>query len=181
MIHLGRDKWLFAGVFAVHGLSEERRNKEGERYFMYETTELKGLEHLTGRAIVQFDKGFRASYLIGKNYGDKLVVTELRDQRMSVGDFPGYNAVLLPYHLLGTIVREELPSWKSALSNVSGVYIITDIKTGKPYVGSAYGGEGIWPRWAVYARTGHGDNKEIKELLNLHGADYLPEFPVCYS
>lgn len=46
------------------------------------------------------------------------------------------------------IASEEIPSWKSALCNVVGVYIIVDIKTGKQHIGNAYGGEGthyiIW-------------------------------------
>ncbi|GAG38250.1 unnamed protein product, partial [marine sediment metagenome] len=105
-----------------------------------------------------------------------LIVSEIRDQRMSVGDFPGYNAVLLSYRLLCTIVREDLPSWKSVLSNVSGVYIITDNKTGKHYIGSAYGGDGIWQRWVRYAENGHGGNKELKQLLKKRGKGYVQNF-----
>jgi len=92
---------------------------------------------------------------------------------MSVGDFPGYNSVLLSYPLLRTITREDLPSWRSALSSVSGVYVITDNETGKLYVGSAYGGNGIWQRWQAYAKSGHGGNKELKALLREHGRDYV--------
>ena len=44
------------------------------------------------------------------------------------------------------IVDNNLPSWKTALSNVKGVYIIVDTKNGKQYVGSAYGDECIWQR-----------------------------------
>jgi hypothetical protein len=62
LIHLSKDRWLFAGVYVVLGFKKRR---EGKRtWFHYSTKELKGLEHLTGRAIVQFDKKFRASYLI---------------------------------------------------------------------------------------------------------------------
>jgi len=175
LIHLGRNKWLFAGVFLVEGVSGEHNDKRG-RYFLYKTTEMHGLEHLVGRAIVKFEKKFRASYLKGAKYGDELVVTEIRDQKMSVGDFPGYNGVLISYSLLKTIVREEIPSWRSALKIVSGIYIITDRKTGRVYVGSAYGGDGIWQRWAAYANTGHGGNKEIKALLKKMGASYARNF-----
>jgi len=174
LIHLGKDKWLFAGIYSVHGFKER---KEGKRIrYYYSTNELKGFEHLVGHAIIKFEKKFRASYLVGKKHSDNLMVAEIRDQRMSVGEFPGYNSVLLSYRLLCTIVREEIPSWKSALSNISGVYVISDMKTGKQYVGSAYGGDGIWHRWIRYAKDGHGGNKEIKTLLNRKGHKYSSNF-----
>ena len=95
---------------------------------------------------------------------------------MSVGDFPGYNSILLSFRLLATIVREDHPSWKAALSNVSGVYVITDNKNGKHYIGSAYGGGGIWQRWKAYMKNGHGGNKELRKLLKDKGKDYAQHF-----
>jgi len=174
LIHLGKDKWLFVGIYAVLGVKQRKLRKKTR--FYYSTKELDGLDHLTGRAIIQFEKNFRASYLRGEKYADNLIVSEMRDQRMSVGDFPGYNAVLLSYRLLCTIIREDLPSWKSALSNVSGVYIITDNKSGKQYIGSAYGGKGIWQRWTSYAKNGHGGNKELKQLIKQKRKDYIQNF-----
>jgi len=174
LIQLKNDSWLFAGIFNVNGEPVEKKNKES--YYLYSTTEVKGLEGLTGRAIVAFEKGFRASYLIGAKYCDKLIVSELREQRMSIGDFPGYNSVLLPYQMLKTVVRESLPSWESALSNVAGIYIVTDKKTGKKYVGSAYGGGGFWQRWVAYANNGHGGNKELRDLLKQKDKAYAENF-----
>ena len=56
--------------------------------------------------------------------------------------------------------------WEDKLSAVAGVYLITDTKTGKHYVGSASGMEGgIWGRWSEYARTKHGGNKRLVELI----------------
>lgn len=185
LIHLGGDKWLFAGVYVVEGVKLLKKGEPDPYFspggvqkdcFKYSTRELNGLEHLTGRAIVRFEKKFRASYLVGKKYYDHLVVCEIRDQKMSVGDFPGYNSILLPFRLLCTIVRENLPSWKSALCNVSGVYVITDNKTGKHYIGSAYGGEGIWQRWCAYARDGHGSNRDLRQLIKINGSDYAQNF-----
>jgi hypothetical protein len=129
--------------------------------YHYETTELRGLEHLVGRVIVTFSKRFRASYLRGSSYGDRLAVNEIRQERLSVGEFPGYNGVLVSHHNLKTIIRDEIPSWRSAPCSVSGVYLIVDKTNGKPYVGSACGVGGIWQRWAAYAKDGHGGNKEL--------------------
>jgi len=62
------------------------------------------------------------------------------------------------------------------MSNVAGIYIIVDNETGKQYVGCAYGGEGIWQRWASYAKNGHGGNKELKALLKEKGQEYVRNF-----
>ena len=54
--------------------------------------------------------------------------------------------------------------------------MITDTLTGKQYVGSAYGGVGVWQRWSIYANTGHGGNKQLRALLNENGDDYKLNF-----
>jgi len=163
LIHLGGTRWLFAGVFAVLGV--KAGNDHNPNGYEYSTKELDGLDHLTGRAIVEFNKTFRASYLRSGKYEDQLLVVAIRDRRMTIGDFPGFNSVLLSHTMLRTVIREANPSWRTALSNVSGVYVITDTSSGKQYVGSAYGGIGIWQRWSEYAKNGHGGNKELRELL----------------
>lgn len=55
--------------------------------------------------------------------------------------------------------------WQQGLGEVAGVYLITDERSGKHYVGSASGGEGILQRWLQYASSGHGGNKRLIELL----------------
>ncbi|MFN3760161.1 MAG: GIY-YIG nuclease family protein [Algoriphagus aquaeductus] len=53
------------------------------------------------------------------------------------------------------------------LSSIKGVYLISDSLTGKLYVGSAYGEDGIWGRWSQYVSTnGHRNNKTLKELIS---------------
>ncbi len=175
LIHLSGQRWLFAGVFEVLGVKHGKW-KSSPCYYKYATRELDGLDHLTGKAIVEFNKTFRASYLRGEKYADQLTVVAIRDQRMTIGDFPGFNSVLLSYVMLKTLVRESHPSWRTALFNVSGVYLITDTKTGKHYVGSAYGGEGIWQRWISYAKTGHGGNRELRKLLRAEGKNHSQHF-----
>ena len=52
----------------------------------------------------------------------------------------------------------------NALSSVNGIYLIRDKSSGKLYVGSAYGEDGLYGRWLNYAHNGHGGNKELKGL-----------------
>lgn len=59
-------------------------------------------------------------------------------------------------------------TWQQGLGSIAGVYLITDEKSGRQYVGSAYGLNGIWQRWCAYAATGHGGNLELIELLKNH-------------
>ena len=174
LIHLESDRWLFAGLYKV--LEIRKIRQKGTHYFKYDTEEIDGLAHLSGMAVISFRKTFRASYLRGKKYGEKLIVSELRTQKMSIGDFPGFNAVVLSFHELQTIIREKIPSWKSALSNVAGIYLITDKSNGKHYVGSACGEQGIWKRWEEYANNKHGGNKELKSLLKTKGSEHSEQF-----
>ena len=95
LIHLGSSRWLFAGVFDVLGRADGRPGyPEG---YTYATREVAGLEHLTGRAIIHFEKTFRASYLIGRKHADLLSVAAILEQRMSIRDFPGYKSVLVSH------------------------------------------------------------------------------------
>ena len=84
----------------------------------------------------------------------------------SIRDFVSYRDVRLAYHELKQIVSSASSNvtWKTALSSVNGVYLIRDTASGKVYVGSAYGKDGILGRWSTYAKTGHGENLMLKGL-----------------
>lgn len=79
----------------------------------------------------------------------------------SISDFVSYSDVKLDYYELKTLMKDANSNltWRNALSSVNGVYLIRDTSTGKLYVGSAYGVEGIYGRWKSYATTGHGNDK----------------------
>lgn len=158
-------RWLFVGVYAVLGVGPDPEY-DG---FLYQLEKVSGLSHLDGRAIINFPKTFRASYLVGENHRQSLLVSAIREERLSIVDFPGFNGVRLSFEMLESIFRQDHPSWRAGLANVSGVYLVTDIETGLQYVGSAYGGIGLWQRWAIYAKNGHGGNKELRLLLKKHG------------
>ena len=174
LIHLYEDKWLFAGIYQVLGV---KHRKDGEKnWYEYGTKEITGIDHLVGRVVVQFRKRFIAAYLIGPKYIDKLLVSEIRDKRMRVTDFPGYNAVNISYRALRTIVRKNMPQWKSALSNVGGVYLVTDTHTGKLFVGSTVTGDSIWHQWVSFAINGHAEIKPLRRVLSREEGDYQFNF-----
>lgn len=84
-----------------------------------------------------------------------------------LGVFLGYQNVRLRHHELQRIFAHDEPSWKEALSSVKGVYVITDLSTGKLYVGSASGeANGLWQRWSTYAHLSNltGGNKVLEDM-----------------
>lgn len=95
---------------------------------------------------------------------DKEVV-ELKGKK-AIAEFPGFNQIDLDYFELQKITQypDANITWKSALSSVNGVYLIRDKASGKLYVGSAYGADGIFGRWSTYAQSGHGGNLELKGM-----------------
>ena len=85
--------------------------------------------------------------------------------------FPGYDNVNLSWSDLSRVLAKD--SWKTALQNQKGVYLITDTSNGKMYVGSAYGERMLLGRWEDYVKTGNGGNKELKELSFEHIKQYF--------
>ena len=99
-----------------------------------------------------------------KHYG-KLEVAEILREPYSGRVFPGYENIDLTFSELETLVLRGRPDWKQALELAKGIYLITDTKTEKRYIGSAYGNVGIWSRWSNYVVTGHGGNVELRALV----------------
>lgn len=79
--------------------------------------------------------------------------------------FPGFDRLILDYSQLQAVMREHrYTSWRTALSSVVGIYLITDTRDGRHYVGKADGAENIRQRWSIYAANGHGGNVELRGL-----------------
>jgi hypothetical protein len=92
-------------------------------------------------------------------------VLEIKGKK-SIGDFQSFGLVDLNYQDLKKLIQfpDTNLTWLKALSSVNGVYLIKDKLSGKLYVGSAYGDQGIYGRWSAYAKNGHGGNLELKGL-----------------
>lgn len=89
-------------------------------------------------------------------------------------NFPGYDKVRLSYKQLESIIKRGKYDWIAALENQKAVYLLTDKSNGKMYVGSATSDYGmLLQRWRSYIDNGHGGNKELIELVNKKGFDYI--------
>jgi hypothetical protein len=74
--------------------------------------------------------------------------------------FPGYDKVNISWGEMSRLIEKD--TWKTALQNQKGVYLISDISNGKKYIGSAYGEHMILGRWKSYIKTGNGGNNGLK-------------------
>lgn len=151
--------WLFVGLYSVNGVTA----KSGG--FCYDLSEIPECSELNGRLVVKFARPGRNSYLKAERWADGMTAHEVRRDRLTIREFPGYRSVDISFAELQHLAKESPASWSAALSSVAGVYLITDLKLGKLYVGSASGQGGFWSRWLGYAKTGHGGNSELRHLL----------------
>lgn len=79
--------------------------------------------------------------------------------------FPGFDRLVLDRAQLQAVMREHrYAAWRTALSSVVGVYLITDTRDRRQYVGKADGAESIRQRWSAYAANGHGGNVELRNV-----------------
>ena len=151
-----QDVWLFGGIFRVLARHEDR----------YEVELTKRGEIFIGRLKLRSPYRSRSTRVNFENHFDKFEVSEILPELYAGRAFPGYESIDLSFTELEALVQNDRPDWRSHLENVKGVYLITDTRTGKRYVGSAYGDQGIWSRWVSYAKSGHGGNAELRELIS---------------
>lgn len=150
------DMWLFGGVFRVLARHDDRYDVELSE---------DGSEFI-GRLKLRSDYRDRGTRVNFENHYPDLEVQEILREPYSGRPFPGYDEIDLSFEELESLVRNNRPDWRAALESVKGIYLITDIKTSRRYVGSAYGDQGLWYRWCSYIASGHGGNVELKTLIS---------------
>ncbi len=157
------DTWLFGGIFQVLA-------RHPDRYEVVLTNEGAGF---IGRLKLGSPYRSRGTRVNLENHLADLTVEEILREPYSGRGFPGFEDIDLAFEELEALVLKGRPDWKAALESVKGVYLITDVKTGKRYVGSAYGEHGIWSRWCSYVASGHGGNVELRALATDTSPDYM--------
>lgn len=163
----GKDYYIFGGLYKVAETHSENFSCEG-----YKLEKIKEYEEYEKRLIVRINDPIKLSlsylrWYINAQGNLDLEVYELSPSSKTL-NFTGYQNVSLSHKDLARIISNDEPTYKQALSNVKGVYVITDTHTGKLYIGSASGnGEGIWQRWSCYANNldPTGGNKKLTEIL----------------
>ena len=151
-----KDLWL---LFHIGKVTKDL-NRFNDMGYEYET--LLEYEKYFGRLIVKFKNKSQTMIRLAKSVIDKCEVVQILPDTYDNDIFPGYDRVNVTWSELSRVITKE--SWKTALQNQKGVYLITDTNNGKMYIGSAYGENMILGRWMSYVKTGHGGNLELKKL-----------------
>lgn len=168
------DCWLFGGIFEV--LSYRKGKTRGGKDGMIYKVRLAELgDSLIGRLVIHWVKDARPKGRKPESMLDDMQISEILPETYAGENFPGYSNINHSYTILENLWLDSKPDWVTALTHCRGVYLITDVRTGHRYVGSAYGEEGIWSRWGNYFSSGgHAGNKLLKKLLSgkKSGIDY---------
>ena len=132
----------------------------------YDLTPVDIMSEYKDRLIIEWSKNTQAWHQWADQPKDIVALYPQTNFR-EINPFSTYEDVLLTYDELVAIVQDTLTynDWKSALSNVNGIYLILDKKTGSQYIGSTYNQDGIFGRWKNYADTKDGGDVGLKALL----------------
>jgi len=163
----GSTRWVFAGIYRPTGKTWIEKQGEEDAHWWYDLERLPAADEWIGRLYIRSTYKERQSRTTGELLTDDLLIEELKPERVSMEEFPGFNQVQITMAQLDLVVKHDLESWRRSLSLVKGIYVITDAKNGKLYVGKADGAEGLWGRWCTYAVTTHGNNVALMQEFGI--------------
>lgn len=155
-IRLDSEKWL---LFSVSEITRDLNILNGVGY---EYKNIEKYQKYIGRLIIRFKNTDQNLVRIASSVIGKCEVVEIMEDVYQGYEFEGYDNVNISYAELKIIINRK--DWKTALINQKAIYLITDIESGKRYVGSAYGDTMLYGRWLAYVDSYHGGNKDLKKL-----------------
>lgn len=162
----GPNYYIFGGIYKIEKIIPELFNTVGYNLVLTDF-----YKDYIKRLIIKLKKPIGRDIYLRKylNIDDNLEpeVYEVAPST-KLGNFMGYNNILLTHKEMQYIIKNEEPTWKNALSKVKGIYVITDTSNGELYIGSASGNDGIWQRWSSYANINNltGGNKIFEDMKN---------------
>lgn len=109
-----------------------------------------------GRLVINWPTPHRLWWRWAK--GGSFPVASIEAESRFVRGMPVWHELVLNWSELSSLPT----SWRAALGQWRGIYLIYDTMRQASYVGSAYGENNILGRWLAYARTGHGGNVELR-------------------
>ncbi len=170
LVRIKDDLWLLTTV------KEVTKDLDVHGGTSFEGEELERTSEFFGRTIVRYHKRHQVQDRMYDAIADELEVVQVLPDVFDDDHFPGYDNVSVGYLKLKRILESGKTDWKSALENQKGVYVITDTRTGKLYIGSATAERGMFlKRWGDYVRDGHGGDVELKALVKKVGLAYVKD------
>jgi hypothetical protein len=162
-VRIEEDKWL---LFDISKINNDLNIFNGVGY---EYEQIKEFEKYFGRVVVEYKNKVQTLCRKADSVIRDCKVLQVLEDTFDDDIFPGYENVNKSWEELKNILNKG--TWKTALENQKGIYLITDKSNGKMYVGSATGDNMIYGRWSTYIKNGHGGNAELKTLGFSHIKD----------
>jgi len=160
LVRIEGHKWLLFNISTVTKVLK-KYNDVGFEY------EIKSeYQKYFGRVIVNYHNKSQNLIRNASSIIDDCYISQIIEDKFEDEEFPGYENINISWQKLKRIINKS--SWRTALQNQKGVYLITDISNGKMYVGSASGKDMILGRWESYIKTYHGNNVDLKILSDNH-------------
>lgn len=159
------EKGTTSRFIAVYKLCGLRQNPKVENEWICDFREVEEFKPLSQRIVIDWGKSTVSWH---QNYKEQIKpvirIDEGFEDANGIPRFISYHDVYLTFPEMKMIIDTEDKDWQNVLKAVNCIYLIQDSLNGKQYVGSTYGTQGIWQRWAEYVRTGgHGGNVKLKE------------------
>ena len=148
-------------------------------YFKMEMSDY--MKDLKDRLVINWGAGTIGYVQYTKDALQKKTVVSIYPDSKHV--FPGYNRVVWDFQTMQEYLThsDQYEEIANALKEVYAVYLVVDTQTGRYYVGSASGENGLFGRWLTYAKTnGKGGGSIADEEGNKGVVDYLKEYPTAY-
>ncbi|WP_027128614.1 GIY-YIG nuclease family protein [Fusobacterium perfoetens] len=163
---LSGNEFIFGGIFEIL----DRSGKE------YKVKYVDKYQDLIGRVVLTYTgKNKRGTVFRPSHILENSEIIEIYKSAYKGEKFPGIENINHTYKQLRIVYDNKLEDWKNILSNIKGIYLLTDTKTGKHYVGSAKGVDSIYGRWSNYIYGFDGGNKELIKLRKEEGEEYFKE------
>lgn len=148
------------GVYEILSKKQSTVNEEEE---ILELVPLKEFHILEEKIIIDWGKSTVSWHQYYSNIKDVIRIESGRLQEDGTPIFKNYLDVILNYKQLVQVLKNN--EWAKQLQALNCIYLIVDKSNGKKYVGSTYNRQGIYGRWQDYAKTGHGGNKDLEEIV----------------
>ena len=188
----GKTHSRFVGCFEIVDLSPASKaeklssfphqdfyNRPGHVYFKMQLTEY--MKDLIDRLVIDWGSGTIGYVQYSIDALQKKTVVSIYPDSKHV--FPGYNRVVWDFTTMQDYLThsDQYEEIANALKEVYAIYLVVDSQTGKYYVGSAYGKDGLFGRWLTYAHTnGTGGNSKADDDGNKGVVEYLKKNPKAY-
>jgi hypothetical protein len=189
-VELRKHVWLFIGKYKIGDIhTATSADTEGTDLevgnMWYELEEMSDFHQFSGRLVVNYSRLSGQTVELYNMANDKpnnndlyknMTVNRLLDSPFTGKQFTGIGDVMLSFSELKQVV--ERSDWQTALGSLAGVYLQTDLATGKHYVGSAYSQDGrytgLFSRLVEYTEGNHaGGNEGLIKLVSEKGKEYI--------